>query len=96
MKVMVLILAFVFGISKAQVKIRGNKPGETVTIHGEPVLFARTVPKNFTDQKLAVSWVDFLLSDKGIDIMKRMGMNPVIPAITNDASKVPAPLVRYL
>jgi ABC-type Fe3+ transport system substrate-binding protein len=45
---------------------------------------------------LAVSWVDFLLSDKGIDIMKRMGMNPVIPAITNDASKVPAPLVRYL
>jgi molybdate/tungstate transport system substrate-binding protein len=81
---------------QAQVKIRGSKPGEVVTINGEPILFALTVPKNFDDQKLAASWVSFLLSDKGVDIMKSMGMNPIKPAITNDAGKLPESLNNYV
>ena len=78
---------------QAQVKIRGGKPGEVVTINGEPILFALTVPKNFDDRKLAASWVSFLLGDKGVAIMKSMGMNPIKPAITNDVLKLP-PLLR--
>jgi molybdate/tungstate transport system substrate-binding protein len=81
---------------QAQVKIRGSKPGEVVTINGEPILFALTVPKNFDDQALAASWVSFLLSDKGVDIMKSMGMNPIKPAITNDAGKLPESLNNYV
>lgn len=81
---------------QAKVKIRGNKPGETVTINGEPVLFALTIPKNFPSQELAANWVSFLLDKQGTEIMKSMGMNPIKPAITNDAGKLPEPLNNYV
>ncbi len=80
---------------QSQVKIRGNKPGETVTINGEPVLFALTIPKNFPDQALAASWVAFLLGKQGTEIMENMGMKPQRPAITNNAVKIPGALAGY-
>lgn len=84
---------FVDFYGQAQVKIRGSKQGEVVTIHGEPVLFALTIPKNFPDQILAASWAAFLLGGKGTAIMESMGMKPQQPVLTNDALKLP-PLLR--
>ena len=81
---------------QAQVKIRGNKPGETVTLRGEPVLFALTIPKNFPDQTLAASWVAFLLGRQGTEIMESMGMKPQRPAITNDVGKLPGILADHV
>ena len=81
---------------QAQVKIRGSKAGETVSIDGEPVLFALTIPKNFSEQATAASWVDFLLGNQGISIMESMGMKTCRPAITNDARRLPQALRRYV
>lgn len=75
--------------AKAQVQITGRKQGEKVTIRGEPILFALTVPKTFSNQELAISWVDYLLGDKGMAVMKSMGMNPFSPAIASDVKKLP-------
>jgi len=82
--------------AQATVEIKSGVPEETMILKGEPILFGLTIPKDFPDQKLAISWVDFLLSRQGIEIMKSMGMNPMSPPITNDASKVPALLGGYL
>jgi molybdate/tungstate transport system substrate-binding protein len=71
--------------TQAQVKIKGSKPGETITLNGEPILFALTIPRAFSNQELAASWVDFLLSDKGVVIMEGMGMNPFKPAFVRKA-----------
>jgi molybdate/tungstate transport system substrate-binding protein len=75
--------------AQAKVELKGSKPGESMTVTGEPIFFGLTVPKNYPNQELAVGWVDFLLGSAGVAIMKNMGWTPIIPAITNDIGKVP-------
>ena len=45
--------------AQAKVSIKGAKPGETITLAGEPILYAVTIPKNFSDQQMAIGWVEF-------------------------------------
>lgn len=76
----------------AEVEIAGTEPGETLTKKGKPIVYGVTIPSNFPNQELAVAWIDFLLSPEGMSIMEANGQPPVIPAITNDISKLPEPL----
>ena len=81
--------------AKAEVKITGEKPGEFLTIKGEPVVYGVTIPKNFPRQEIAVAWIDFLLSPQGRAIMEASGQPPITPA-TNDKSKLPDRLTSYI
>ena len=80
----------------AQVDISGKEPGETITQTGKPIVCGVTIPKNAPHPELAVAWVDFLLSCDGMAIMEANGQPPVIPAVTNDKSKLPDELIRYV
>jgi len=80
----------------AQVNISGKEPGTKITMKGKPIVYGVTIPSNFLNQKLAIAWVDFLLSPKGMALMKANGQPPVIPALTNDKSKLPGELRKYL
>lgn len=82
--------------SQAKVRIKGKKPGETIELTGEPILYAITIPKNFPDQKKAISWVDFLLSDRGIKAMDASGQSSVRPAVASDKAKLPEALKKYV
>lgn len=82
--------------AQARVEIKNEVSGETIILNGEPILFGLTIPRAFSSQELAISWVDFLLSEKGVAIMKSMGMNPLKPCVTNDAQKLPEMLVKYV
>ena len=82
--------------AQAKVSIAGTTPGEKINLVGEPILYAVTIPKNFPDQDLAVSWVEFLLSDKGVAAMEASGQSATTPAIASDKSKIPAALQKYL
>jgi len=82
--------------SKAKVEIAGKKPGETITKTGKPIVYGVTIPKNAPHPELAVLWVNFLLSPEGIAIMEANGQPPVIPAVTNDKSKLPDELRKYV
>jgi molybdate/tungstate transport system substrate-binding protein len=82
--------------AQAAVEIAGTEPGTTITMQGSPIVYAVTIPKNFPRQELAIAWVDFLLSDKGMDIMAANYQTPIIPAKTNDASKLPEVLKKYV
>ncbi|MDQ1280359.1 MAG: molybdate/tungstate transport system substrate-binding protein [Thermoproteota archaeon] len=79
--------------AQAKVELKGSKSGETLTVIGEPILFGLTIPKNYPNQELAVSWVGFLLSSEGVAIMKNAGWTSIRPAITNDINKVPKALI---
>jgi molybdate/tungstate transport system substrate-binding protein len=81
---------------QAEVEIAGAQPGEKIVMVGKPIVYGVTIPKNFPRQELAVAWVDFLLSDKGMDIMAANYQTPIIPAKTNDASKLPESLRQYV
>jgi molybdate/tungstate transport system substrate-binding protein len=82
--------------AQAKVELKGSKPGETLTVTGEPIFFGLTIPKNYPNQDLAIGWVDFLLSDAGVAIMKSMGWMPVSPGMTNDVNKVPRTLASRI
>ena len=79
----------------AEVEISGKKPGEMITKKGKPIVYGVTIPGNFPNQEIAVAWVNFLLSPEGMAIMEANGQPPVIPAITNDRSKLPGELREY-
>ena len=79
--------------AQAKVELKESKPGEVMTVTGEPIFFGLTIPKNYPNQDLAIGWVDFLLSNAGVTIMKSIGWTPIIPGITNDIDKVPTVLV---
>ena len=80
----------------AQVEISGKEPGETITQTGTPIVYGVTIPNNFPNPELAIAWIDFLLSPDGMAIMEANGQPPVIPAITNDKSKLPDELRKYV
>jgi len=80
----------------AKVEIPGKEPGQKITQTGTPIAYAVTIPKSFPNQELAIAWVDFLLSDEGKAIMEANGQPPITPADTNDKSKLPDELRKYV
>jgi molybdate/tungstate transport system substrate-binding protein len=82
--------------AQAEVEIAGSQPGETIVMVGKPIVYGVTIPKSFPRQELAIAWVDLLLSDKGMGIMEANFQTPIIPAKTNDASKLPESLKKYV
>jgi len=81
--------------ARAEVKVAGKKPGESLTKKGKPIVYGVTIPKNFPRQEIAIAWIDFLLSPEGRAIMEANGQPPITPA-TNDKSKLPDRLKRYV
>ena len=82
--------------SKAKVEIAGKKPGETITKTGKPIVYGITIPKDAPHPEMAVAWIDFLLSSDGMAIIEANGQPPIIPAVTNDKSKLPDELRKYV
>ena len=80
----------------AEVEIAGKEPGTTITKRGKPIVYGVTIPSNFASRELAVAWINFLLSEDGMAIMEANGQPPVIPALTNDKSKIPTELQKYV
>jgi molybdate/tungstate transport system substrate-binding protein len=82
--------------AEAEVEIAGTQPGEKIVMKGSPIVYAVTIPKNFPHQELAIAWVDLLLSDTGMAIMRENFQTPIIPAKTNDVSLLPEQLQQYV
>jgi molybdate/tungstate transport system substrate-binding protein len=82
--------------AQAKVSIKGAKPGETIDLVGEPILYAVTIPKNFPNQELAISWIEFLLSEKGTAAMEATGQSATVPAAASDKTKLPEALKKYV
>ncbi|MFH1829191.1 MAG: tungstate ABC transporter substrate-binding protein WtpA [Pseudomonadota bacterium] len=71
----------------ASIKIAGEKPGETITQTGEPMVYGITVLKDAPNYKTAIKFVEFVLGPEGRTIMTQNGQPPVVPAQT--VGKVP-------
>ncbi len=77
------------------VDINGKKPGEIVTIKGEPMVYGITILKDAPNYKSAEAFITFLLSEKGIAIMEKNGQPSLIPSITDTYDKIPENLKRF-
>jgi molybdate/tungstate transport system substrate-binding protein len=54
----------------ASVQVAGKHPGETLTVAGEPIVFALTIPTNAAHPGEAARWVADLLSGTGIRLLR--------------------------
>jgi molybdate/tungstate transport system substrate-binding protein len=82
--------------AQAKVDTAGSEPGEITVQIGKPIVYGVTIPKDFPRQELAIAWVDFLLSDQGMDVIAANYQTPIIPAKTNDVTKLPESLKKHV
>ena len=79
----------------ASVKISGKKMGEWITKTGEPMIYGLTILENAPNKENAFKFANFLLSDKGMEIMEKNGQPSKIPSYTNTYSEIPGSLKKY-
>lgn len=73
--------------SKVSVDVTGNKPGETISQTGEPMIYGLTIPGNSLRPDLAEEFVKFIL-EKGLPIIEQLGQSYVEPSYS-EKSTVP-------
>ncbi len=77
-------------------QIRGTIPNKFITINGEPIVYALTIPHSSKNPELALKFTQYFLSDSGgIKILKSMGQNPLIPFDTLGCGKIPDSLLKF-
>lgn len=76
---------------EVSLKVAGNKPGESITQAGEPMVYGVTVPKNSPNLLAAKAFMHYLLTD-GLKIMDQMGQTPIILPVANNRNRMPEEL----
>jgi len=65
-------------------------------VRGDTIDFSLTVPQASKNIEGSIAFVKFLLSEKGIDILKEYGMNPIKPAGLGQVEKIPSVIKELL
>lgn len=76
--------------------VTGSTPGSKMTVTGEYINYSLSVLDNAPNNKDAVNFVSFLLSDKGMDIFRKNGQQPIRPCTSGQPGAVPMSLNKYL
>ncbi|MDD2715080.1 MAG: extracellular solute-binding protein [Candidatus Wallbacteria bacterium] len=79
----------------ATIEITGKTPDTISIMKGTEISYAATIPKSASNPKLALMFMEFLLSDEGKQIIERNHQNPFRPCIPSDKTKIPAELLKY-
>lgn len=80
----------------AKVAVRGKKPGEMITMVGEPIIYSLTIPKDAPNRKAAEAWVAMLLSKQGLAILESNGQPAITPPIVDGMEHLPESLRTYV
>lgn len=65
--------------AQASIDIRGKKPGTTMRIQAEPILYSLCIPSTAKNPELALEFVVFMLT-QGRDILQSMGHEVMLPS----------------
>ncbi len=82
--------------STVSLEVKGKKPGKTKVQKGEAIIYGITIPKNITNIKAALAFVEFFLSKtNGMKIMEANGQPSVIPSYSPSYNKIPDLLKQF-
>lgn len=76
--------------------VTGSTPGSKITVTGEYINYSLSVLDNAPHYKDGVNFVSFLLSDKGMDIFRKNGQQPIQPCTSGQPDAIPESLKKYL
>jgi molybdate/tungstate transport system substrate-binding protein len=75
--------------TQAVVRVVGHRPGDSLTIRGEPIVYALSIPQRAEHVQLAEAFVQFLLSDDGRRILRANHLDALDSAVARGDS-IPA------
>lgn len=70
--------------------------GQSLVVKGAPIQLALTIPNQAPNKALAEELIIFLLTPSGHELMSRLGIKPLIPAIFYGNVSAAPPLIRIL
>ncbi|HVN58616.1 MAG TPA: extracellular solute-binding protein [Bacteroidales bacterium] len=80
----------------ASTEVTGSTPGSKMKVTGEYINYSFTVLENAPEKEEALKFAAFLLSPEGRNIFRKNGQDPILPASSDQAGKVPEILRKYL
>ena len=80
---------------KVSVEVTGDKPGSKIRIEGD-IMYSITVLDSAPHREQALRFLHYMLSKEGMDIFKRDGQKPIVPAISGQPDKIPAILSGFI
>lgn len=81
----------------ASVEINGSRPGEKVTMYGEPMIYGLTMLRNAPNTQAALAFLRFMLAkDGGMKILQRHGQPSVIPRFNPNFHLIPPVLQPFV
>ena len=82
--------------AQATVDIAGKKPGEPMTMKGEPMIYGVTLLRDAPNPEVAKAFLHFLLSpEQGMAIMRKNGQPSLVPAPTEHYENIPPEFQEY-
>jgi ABC-type Fe3+ transport system substrate-binding protein len=67
-----------------------------MNVKGEYINYSLTVPDDAVNKEEALKFVNYILSNEGIDIFRKNGQEPIIPFSSEQIDKLPAQFQNYL
>ncbi|HJU68746.1 MAG TPA: tungstate ABC transporter substrate-binding protein WtpA [Gemmatimonadaceae bacterium] len=67
----------------ATVRVVGRRPGDSLTIRGEPIVYALSIPRRAPHPRLAERFVDFLMSEDGRRILRANHLDALGSAVVS-------------
>lgn len=75
--------------AKVSLEQYSDIPNKSKTIKAKPIVYGITIPTNAKHSEIGIKFVKMLLDKTGQKILENLGQPPIIPAKTNNISKVP-------
>jgi molybdate/tungstate transport system substrate-binding protein len=77
-------------------EVTGSKPGSKMKVTGDYINYSLTVINNAPCKEEAIKFLNFLLSDEWMNIFRKNGQDPLLPATSEQLDKIPGELQKYL
>jgi molybdate/tungstate transport system substrate-binding protein len=78
------------------IDVAGSKPGTKMKVTGDYINYSITVPDKAPQKAEAVNFLEFIISQEGINIFRANGQEPIIPFSTEQVDKLPVQLRKML
>ncbi len=76
--------------------VAGSTPGSKMKVTGDYINYSLTVPDISLNKEEALKFVDFILSNEGMEIFRQTGQEPIIPFSSDHMDRLPAQFRDYL
>jgi molybdate/tungstate transport system substrate-binding protein len=78
------------------IDVTGSQPGTKMKVTGDYINYSISVLNDAPQRDEAINFLCFLLSETGMEILRKNGQDPIIPFSTEQPEKIPFKILKYL